>query len=76
MDTQNEVMKQIRRITNVPGVIGYECPFSALEGFISTMYFTVTQNSKEMHTRLLAHDNLIDDVEVNIEGIKQRIKQL
>jgi hypothetical protein len=29
-----------------------------------------------MHTRLLAHDNLIDDVEVSIEGIKQKIKQL
>ena len=65
------MLKQIKRITNVAGVIGYECPFNSLEKFISSMYFAVKENTQEMKSRLEGHDNMIEGAEANIEGLKR-----
>lgn len=75
-ETSNEVMKQIKRITSVPGVIGYECPYVSLEGFISSTYYTLKSLAADTNARLQTHDSQIEDADASIEGISRKLRHL
>lgn len=69
-------MKQIKRLTNVEGIIGYDCPFNSLEKYIQSMYYTVKHNTQETNSKLQIHENMISEAEANIESLKRQFKQM
>ena len=47
VDTANEVSRQIRRVTTIPDIIGFECVYPNFENFLTNIHKQVTNNAVE-----------------------------